>query len=48
VISFLHIRLLDTKEIRKAGRQERKSFPPIFLPSCLPKNLFFLLCQATG
>jgi hypothetical protein len=29
----LHIRLLDTKEIRKAGRQERKSFRGIFLPS---------------
>jgi hypothetical protein len=43
--SNLLIRLLDTKKIRKAGMQERKASGPF---SCLPKSLFFALCQATG
>jgi len=42
------IRFLDTKELRKAGRQERKSFRAFFQPSCLPKSPLFALCQATG
>ena len=44
----LHIRLLDTKQIWKAGRQKRIVSCTFFPPSCLPKSLFFAACQATG
>jgi len=44
----LHIRLLDTKQIWKAGRQKRIVSYTFFPPSCLPKSLFFAACQATG
>lgn len=37
------VRLLATKEIRWAGKEE---FPGLFQPSRLPKSLFFALCQA--
>ncbi len=42
------IRLLDTKQIWKAGRQKKIVSCTFFPPSCLPKSLFFAACQATG